>query len=117
MNSSVVTGSPASGGARALPVLGTPAVTVPIAGSGPSPPHAARAPDLLQHAAQHVVDAMQAGGVSFKFSIDKQSGLTIVRIYNKETGELVRQIPGEEVVHVAALLRQDEQHTLLDLTV
>ena len=38
-----------------------------------------------------------------------------MRIFNKSTGELVRQIPSEEAVHVAQLLRQDEQHLLLDL--
>jgi flagellar protein FlaG len=87
----------------------------PLPGSRPDPQPAA--PDVLQRAAQRVVAAMEDGGVSFDFTIDKQSGLTIVRIFNKATGELVRQIPSEEAVHVAQLLRQDEQRSLLDLKV
>jgi flagellar protein FlaG len=90
-------------------------VPVPLPGSQSSPQPAA--PDILQRAAQRVVAAMEQGGVSFDFTIDKQSGLTIVRIFNKATGELVRQIPSEEAVHVAQLLRQDEQRSLLDLKV
>ena len=87
----------------------------PLPGSRPDPHPAAT--DVLQRAAERVVAAMAAGGVSFDFTIDKQSGMTIVRIFNKGTGELVRQIPSEEAVHVAALLRQDEQRALLDLQV
>jgi flagellar protein FlaG len=91
------------------------AAPVPLPGSRPAPQLAA--PDILQRAAQRVVAAMENGGVSFNFTIDKQSGMTIVRIFNKATGELVRQIPSEEAVHVAQLLRQDEQRSLLDLKV
>jgi flagellar protein FlaG len=90
-------------------------VPAPLPGSRPDRQPAA--PDVLERAAQRVVAAMANGGVSFDFTIDKQSGLTIVRIYNKGTGELVRQIPSEEAVHVAQLLRQDEQRSLLDLKV
>jgi flagellar protein FlaG len=91
------------------------ATPAPLPGSRPEPRPAA--PDILQSAAQRVVAAMGNGGVSFDFTIDKQSGMTIVRIFNKATGELVRQIPSEEAVHVAQLLRQDEQRSLLDLKV
>ncbi len=91
------------------------AAPAPLPGSRHEPQPAA--PDILQRAAQRVVAAMENGGVSFDFTIDKQSGLTIVRIFNKGTGELVRQIPSEEAVHVAQLLRQDEQRWLLDLKV
>lgn len=88
---------------------------LPLPGSRRDPQPAR--PDILQRAAQRVVAAMANGGVSFDFTIDKQSGLTIVRIFNKGTGELVRQIPSEEAVHVAQLLREDEQRLLLDLKV
>jgi len=99
--------APGAGAAQSVPA--------PLPGARPDPPPAA--PDVLQRAAQRVVAAMEDGGVSFDFTIDKQSGLTIVRIFNKATGELVRQIPSEEAVHVAQLLRADEQRSLLDLKV
>ena len=122
MNSDIATGSFAVGGAPVSPLYGVQAPaarapTVPVLGSRPAVRHEAAVDDVLQRAARRVVEAMQEGGVSFKFTIDKQSGMTIVRIFNKATGELVRQIPSEEAVHVAALLRQDEQRSLLDLRV
>lgn len=105
----------------ALP--GTAAATAAAPAPSPTPPqpqpqpNVPSAPDVLQQAAQRVVDAMEQGGNSFRFSFDKQSGMTIVRVINRATGELVRQIPTEEIVHLAQLLRQDEQRSLVDVTV
>jgi uncharacterized FlaG/YvyC family protein len=43
--------------------------------------------------------------------------MTIVKVFNSQTGELVRQIPTEEVVRIAQLMRQEEsQKQLLDVT-
>jgi flagellar protein FlaG len=72
--------------------------------------------DVLQRAAQQVVQAMP-GPNKFDFSFDKQTGMTIVRVYNRDTGELVRQIPTEEVVRIAQLMRQEEARPqVLDVT-
>lgn len=38
--------------------------------------------------------------------VDRATGLTIVQIYNRGSGELVRQIPSEEVVRIAQFLKQ-----------
>ena len=35
------------------------------------------------------------------FKIDKAAGIAVVRIVNRETGELVEQIPTEEVLKMA----------------
>jgi len=88
------------GGAALRPVQPAPAAT-----------------DVLQQAAQRVVDALQNGGNRFDFSFDKQTGLTVVKVFNRATGELVRQIPSEEIVHLAQLLQQDEQQPVLDVRV
>jgi flagellar protein FlaG len=71
--------------------------------------------DVLARAAQRVVDSI-GGGNSFNFAFDKQTGMTIVKVYNKATGELVRQIPTEEVVRIAQLLSQEEHKPVLDIT-
>ena len=42
---------------------------------------------------------------SFRFQVDDASGRTIVRIVNPETGEMVRQIPSEDVLAAARALR------------
>jgi flagellar protein FlaG len=72
--------------------------------------------DVLARAAQRVADSLGSGN-SFSFAVDNQTGITIVRVINKATGELVRQIPTEEVVRVAQLLQQDEHQKVLDVRV
>ena len=86
------------------------------AGSGNSSPQPAVNHDVLARAAQHVADSLGSGN-SFSFTVDNQTGITIVKVINKATGELVRQIPTEEVVRVAQLLQQDEHQKVLDVRV
>jgi flagellar protein FlaG len=38
---------------------------------------------------------------SLDFSIDDNSGKTIVRVTDKESGELIRQIPSQEMLEIA----------------
>jgi flagellar protein FlaG len=110
----------------------TPAVSAPVravsaplalpgtgrddAGSIPAAPQPAVNRDVLAQAAQRVADSLGSGN-SFSFAVDNQTGITIVRVINKATGELVRQIPTEEVVRVAQLLQQDEHQKVLDVRV
>jgi len=96
---------------------GTPdpnAAPVPV----PQPAHAVTGQgsgDVLARAAQRVADSLGHAN-SFNFAFDKQTGLTIVKVYNKATGELVRQIPTEEVVRIAQLMSQEEHKPVLDIT-
>ena len=114
-----------------ISVTGVLPATTPVAGSAPvrgsgnadvpvqpvlPVPQAQAGSDVLQRAAQQVVQAMP-GSNRFNFSFDKQTGITIVKVYNNATGELVRQIPTEEVVRIAQLMRQEEAHPqILDVT-
>ena len=102
----------AVGSVTATPVAAA-SVPTPVPGStqGAAPGNAVQpvlaaglASDVLQRAAQQVVAAMP-GANSFSFDFDKQSGMTIVRVFNSQTGQLVRQIPTEEVVRIAQLMR------------
>lgn len=45
------------------------------------------------------VEPMTTG--SFEFSMDKETGTTLVRITDRQTGELIRQIPSKELVDIA----------------
>ena len=113
---SVSVTAPAAGRAvSATPPLRLPGSGAATASPDSATPHGSEAPrDILSRAAQRVADSL-GGGNSFAFSVDHQTGMTIVRVINKATGELIRQIPSEEVVHIAQLLSQDEQHKLLDV--
>lgn len=107
--------------ATQVPAIGNAALALPGAGTPPVPavvPVALPAPtdNVLQKAARQVVGAMP-GRNTFDFSFDKPTGMTIVKVYNSDTGQLVRQIPTEEVVRIAQLMRQEEAHPqVLDVT-
>lgn len=89
--------------AVAIPVAGT--VGGNIVNAVPAVNHAAAAADVLAKAAQQVVAALP-GRNQFDFEFDKASGMTVVRVFNADTGKLVRQIPTEEVVRIAQIMRQ-----------
>jgi flagellar protein FlaG len=71
--------------------------------------HASQAVVDEAHASQAVVDLndyVQRVGRDLHFSLDKESGKTIIKVLNSETKELVRQIPADEVLALAEILEQ-----------
>ncbi|MGH1487600.1 MAG: flagellar protein FlaG [Cellvibrionaceae bacterium] len=48
------------------------------------------------------------------FSIDEDSGVTVVRVRDKESGELIRQIPEDIFLNLAQKLKDDNTISLLD---
>ena len=55
----------------------------------------------LEDAVSVLNKQMEHTGTSLGFSVDEALGRSIVKVVNKDSGELVRQIPGEDVVRVA----------------
>ena len=55
----------------------------------------------LEEAVARLNEQMQANGRKLGFSVDDRLNKQIVRVMNKETGEVVRQIPNEVVIRVA----------------
>lgn len=55
----------------------------------------------LDQAVQRLNEQMQNGQRELGFSVDNKTDKLIVKVTNKETGELVRQIPAEAVVKMA----------------
>jgi len=58
--------------------------------------------------------ALQATQSNLSFSVDESTGKTIVRVV-RSTGELVRQIPSEEALAIAANLAPDDSLKSLGL--
>ena len=85
---------------------GTP---LPVEGKNP-PTATATAPDPAPSNVVDVVDrlnqAMQSLRHDILFSIDEQSGETVIQVKNQETGEVIRQMPSEEAL---ALARQSNE--------
>lgn len=55
----------------------------------------------LREAVAALNDQMSKAGRSLGFSVDTAVGVSVITVTNKDTGELVRQIPGEDVLRVA----------------
>ena len=50
---------------------------------------------------------------SISFTIDQDSGKTIVRVFNSATDELIRQMPGDEILKLAAAMQEGQANSLL----
>jgi flagellar protein FlaG len=92
-------------------VADTPNARLPLGGANevrqPSP-------EQLKKAADNINQAMQRSNqnLEFEFSMDTDTKKTVVRVVDKKTGELIRQIPSEETVAIARSIDQF-QHSLL----
>ncbi len=52
--------------------------------------------------------AVEEAGAKLEFSIDKDSGKTIVKVMDSATNEVIRQIPSEELVTLAKNMHKME---------
>ncbi len=55
----------------------------------------------LQEAVNRLNEQMQSNGRDLSFNLDEKIDRTIITVKNLQTGEVVRQIPTEEVVRLA----------------
>ena len=53
-----------------------------------------------------IYDYVQNGQRSLKFSIDEISGRNVVKVIDKQTEEVIRQIPIEEVLTIARTIAE-----------
>jgi flagellar protein FlaG len=101
-------GSPASAASSANAV-GAANATAAATNGRPVPPPASKATLVdpremqkkLDEAVKRLNEQMQDNRRQLGFSVDDRLNRQIVRVTNKETGELVRQIPSEVVIRVA----------------
>lgn len=59
---------------------------------------------MLNEAAQKISNHLNLKNSSLEFSVDQNSGRNVVKIVDKTTKEVVRQIPSEEAIHIAEAL-------------
>jgi flagellar protein FlaG len=70
----------------------------------------------IEEVAQRIDCYLRSVGRSIEFSIDADSGRTVIMVRDKETGELIRQIPNEEALRLAEMAA-DETIVLVNETV
>ncbi len=60
--------------------------------------------EQLTQAVNQIQDVIKQTANSLQFSIDKDSGTTIVKVVDTESKKVIRQIPSEEVLAIAKAL-------------
>lgn len=72
--------------------------------------------EQLKNATDNISRAMQQANqnLEFEFSMDTDTKKTVVKVVDKQTGELVRQIPSEETVAIARSIDRFQRSLLLN---
>ncbi len=100
------TPDPANAGTTAAAVVASPGAP---AGAGAGE-NAARIPALdaqaFESAVKDISEKVQNYQRSLQFHVDEDSGRTIITVIDKETEEIIRQIPPEEVLTLAEQFRR-----------
>ncbi|MCM2678956.1 flagellar protein FlaG [Echinimonas agarilytica] len=63
-------------------------------------------PEQLEVVVQQLQDFVSTLNRGIAFQVDDESGKDVIKVTNRDTGELVRQIPSEEVLLLAARLSE-----------
>ena len=100
-----------------LPAIAHP---LPVADSAPAPAIAPAAatdreaprtgsaagvdPSALQQLAEQLSKTIGMTGQQVQFSVDNDTGKTVLRVTDAESGALLRQIPGDEALSMARIL-------------
>ncbi|MFQ5469335.1 MAG: flagellar protein FlaG [Gammaproteobacteria bacterium] len=67
----------------------------------------------LTEAVSKIKDHVQNIQRQLEFSVDEDLNRVVIRVYDSETEEVIRQIPAEEVLVMARNLTNDDQNGLL----
>jgi flagellar protein FlaG len=70
--------------------------------------------ELVQQAVDALNEAMQQANRNLEFSLDGDTGQTVVRLVDTGTGELIRQFPSEATLAIARELEAQQQGLLLN---
>ena len=97
------------GAANAQPAP-APAST-PIRIDAPKPAGAAPGKEELKQALESINTALQDRSPGLEFSIDRDSDRSVVKVVDKDTQEVIRQMPSREAIEIAKAL--DKLHSLM----
>jgi flagellar protein FlaG len=67
----------------------------------------------LKEAVSKLNDYVQNTRRNLSFSVEETTGRTVVRVYDAETDELIRQIPSEETLRLAETIQEQPSSLLL----
>jgi flagellar protein FlaG len=96
-------------GEKSLPPFGN---DLPVKEAEPVPSEVAAVE--IEEAVTEINEYVQSIQRDLHFSVDEDSGLTIIRVRDKETGELIRQIPEDIFLNLAQKLKDNQTLHLFD---
>lgn len=62
--------------------------------------------EATQAVARQIEAYLRSNNRSLEFRVDADTGRTVVSVRDSETGELIRQIPGDEVLRIAQAMKE-----------
>jgi len=83
------------------PVPDETASAPPATQTGPNKSVPIADPELVRKATEQINKFIQSSSRNLQFSVDQSNNRIIVKVLDKETGEVIRQIPGEETLAIA----------------
>ena len=88
--------------AAAVQAVSTPA-PVAVAQSRPATPPTL---DQVRAASEQIEKYLKSSGRALDFHVDNDSGLVVVVVRDSASGDVIRQIPSEEALHLAQTLNE-----------
>lgn len=70
--------------------------------------------EVVRASARQIESYLKRSGRELEFRFDDASGQMVVSVRDASTGDLIRQIPGEEVLRMARMLKESSP-SLIDL--
>ncbi|ALQ55499.1 flagellar protein FlaG [Pseudoalteromonas issachenkonii] len=80
--------------------------TTPTAASNNEVSKTELSPEKLEKVVQQLQDFMGEMNRSLQFKVDEDSGRNVIKVIDKESGDLVKQYPSEEVLGIVAKLAE-----------
>lgn len=93
-------------GGKVLPALGK---------SLPETSKTEASPERVQEAVSRIQSYLSASQRELHISVDQGSGRTVVRVVNPDTQEVIRQIPNDEILKLAASISRSGGGIISDL--
>ena len=96
--------SPPLSTSRKLSISNADVVTSPVSTADPRINSNPRSKDQVNEAVQKIQGTVDNLAHNLRFSIDEDTGKTIIKVMDVHTEEVIRQIPSEEAVEIARTL-------------
>ncbi len=78
----------------------------PAAASIPPQKGSESSPEQLLQAVERVQEQVQSVRRDLQFKLDEESGKTVIKVLDSQTGETIRQIPSEEMLQISRALSE-----------